>query len=561
MLTVEEARRLVLQNCRPKSAVPAAASYSVGLILAEDVASDIDSPPFDKAMVDGYALRSADLVDGLGELEVIEEIIAGATSQQSGAPGQCWRIMTGAPIPADADAVVMHEHTQFVEHEARPERGEFTLDTFRQMLMQTRRLGPMGKVLGMIPGMSALKDAMGSADVDEEMNHLFGIIDAMTPDERRNPINLIDPIRLERIATGAGVRPKDVTDLVRQFDGMTRLMKEMAAMGIRERMKRMQELQRKPGETPTETSRDVRLVFGRLGRVRIEEPRFRTGQNIMWQGTSLRCGDTVLSAGREIRPVEIGLLAEVGRTDVSVIERPTVAILSTGNELVPPDHVPTAGQIRNSNGPMLTAAIRAAGARSIELGIARDEPAALRAALAEGLKSDVLVISGGVSAGALDLVPGLLKELGVVEVFHKIRLKPGKPLWFGVRDASSLAPRPSSLAPTLVFGLPGNPVSSLVCFELFVRPALARLSGREVTEELATTPARLTADFVHRGDRPTFHPAILSTGREAPTITPLLWSGSADLRGLSAANALAIFPSGDHEYTAGDTIESLPLRP
>jgi molybdopterin molybdotransferase len=428
MLTVEQARRIVVQICQPKSPVRRAAADCLGLILAEEVASDIDSPPFDKAMVDGYALRSSDLIEGHGELEVIEEIIAGATSQRSGAPGQCWRIMTGAPIPADADAVVMHEHTQFIE---------------------------------------------------------FG-----------------------------------------------------ATIG-----------------------RDAGPAFGRLGRVRIEEDRVRVRQNIMRQGTSLRRGDVVLSAGREIRPVEIGLLAEVGRTELSVIEPPTVAILSTGNELVPPDHVPTAGQIRNSNGPMLAAALRAAGARPIELGIVRDEPAALRDALVKGLRSDVLIVSGGVSAGALDFIPGLLKELGVAEVFHKIRLKPGKPLWFGIRSASSLAPSPSPLAPTLVFGLPGNPVSSLVCFELFVRPALARLSGRPVPEEVATTPAQLTSDFVHRGDRPTFHPAILSAGREGPTITPLPWSGSADLRGLSAANALAIFPPGDREYAAGESIESLPLRP
>jgi molybdopterin molybdotransferase len=210
---------------------------------------------------------------------------------------------------------------------------------------------------------------------------------------------------------------------------------------------------------------------------------------------------------------------------------------------------------------MLTAAIRAAGGRPIELGTSRNEPAALRDSLAKGLRSDVLIVSGGVSAGALDLVPGLLKELGVVEVFHKISLKPGKPIWFGVRSSSSLAPRPSPLAPTLVFGLPGNPVSSLVCFELFVRPAIDRLSGRHVPEELQTIAARLSADFVHRGDRPTFHPAILSNGRDGSTVTPLPWSGAADLRGLCAANALAIFPAGDREYIAGEPIESLPLRP
>jgi molybdopterin molybdotransferase len=429
MLTVDEARHLVFQHSRPKPPLRLPAADCLGLILAEDVASDIDSPPFDKAMVDGYAVRSADLVDGRGELEVIEEIIAGATAQRGGAAGQCWRIMTGAPIPAGADSVVMHEHTQFIGLESASER----------------------------------------------------------------------------------------------------------------------------------TGGDAASAFGRLGRVRIEEQRFRTGQNIMRRGTSLRRGDIVLSPGREIQPVEIGLLAEVGRTEVSVIGRPTVAILSTGNELVPPDRIPSAGQIRNSNGPMLAAATRAAGAAPIELGISRDEPTALRGRLAEGLRGDVLIISGGVSAGALDLVPGLLKELGVLEVFHKIRLKPGKPLWFGVRPASSLAPSPSSLSPTLVFGLPGNPVSSLVCFELFVRPALAQLAGKQVPEELVTVPARLTSDFVHRGDRPTFHPAKYCRDRESPTIAPLPWAGAADLRGLSAANALAIFAAGDREYAAGETIETLPL--
>jgi molybdopterin molybdotransferase len=379
------------------------------------------------------------LTGGHGQLEVIEEIIAGATAQKTGEPGQCWRIMTGAPIPAGADAVVMHERTTFIE-----------------------------------------SDVASGRHAD----------------------------------AGAG--------------------------------------------------------FGRLGRVQIAEHKFRVGQNIMRRGAAMRRGDALLSPGHTMRPIEIGLLAEVGRTEITVIDRPSAAILSTGNELVPPDRLPAAGQIRNSNGPMLAAAIRAAGATPVELGISRDEPAALRNALGEGLRSDVLIISGGVSAGALDLVPGLLQELGVVEVFHKINLRPGKPLWFGsharpTSSASSLGPRPSPLAPSLVFGLPGNPVSSLVCFELFVRAALAQLAGRTVSEALATTRARLSTGFVQHGDRPTFHPAVVSSQRAAltsdPTIVPLRWSGSADLRALASANALAIFPPGDREFTAGEEVEILPLFP
>jgi molybdopterin molybdotransferase len=407
----------------------------LGLVLAEEIRSDIDSPPFDKAMVDGYAIRAADLNDGRGELEVIEEIMAGATAEKTAVAGQCWRIMTGAPIPAAADAVVMHERTAFLGTNASPSE---------------REQGP---------------------------------------------------------------------------------------------------------------------AFGKLGRVLIEETKFRPGQNILRATASMRHGETVLLPGHEIRPTEVGLLAEVGRTEIAVIARPSVAVLSTGNELVQPQQAPIGGQIRNSNGPMLTAAIRAAGATPVELGISRDDPAELRDKFSQGLQSDVLVISGGVSAGALDLVPSLLKELGVEEVFHHVHLKPGKPLWFGVRRESR-TPSPQSRsaeltaeapAPCLVFGLPGNPVSSLVCFELFVRPALGRLAGKEVAEKLATIHARLAADFVHRGDRPTFFPSIRAPSDDGPTVTPLAWSGSADLRTLVSANALALFGPGDREYRSGETIDVLSL--
>ena len=151
----------------------------------------------------------------------------------------------------------------------------------------------------------------------------------------------------------------------------------------------------------------------------------------------------------------------------------------------------------------------------------------------------MLVLSGGVSAGVLDLVPATLQACGVEEVFHKIQLKPGKPLWFGVRRAT-----PS----TLVFGLPGNPVSSLVCFELFVRPALDALAGREVVPP--ELKAALAHPWQHRGGRPTYFPASLAEGR----VTLLPWKGSADQRTLSEANCLCLLPAEPREFQAEDEV-------
>ncbi len=171
-----------------------------------------------------------------------------------------------------------------------------------------------------------------------------------------------------------------------------------------------------------------------------------------------------------------------------------------------------------------------------------------------GLEADVLVLSGGVSAGILDLVPGVLAELGVQQVFHKVRLKPGKPLWFGVLPGTPQRPQG-----TLVFGLPGNPVSSLVCFELFVRPAIERLSGREADARLRT--ARLGAPFQHRGDRPTYHPAQFSIAHDEPNVTPLRWHGSADQRTLASADCLICFPAGDRDYAMGERVGVMMLAP
>jgi molybdopterin molybdotransferase len=199
---------------------------------------------------------------------------------------------------------------------------------------------------------------------------------------------------------------------------------------------------------------------------------------------------------------------------------------------------------------MLVAAARAAGAEAVDLGIAPDERDVLRAAIARGLQRDVLLVCGGVSAGVLDLVPGVLAELGVEQVFHKVSLKPGKPLWFGVHKRAG--------GDALVFGLPGNPVSSLVCFELFVRPAIGQLGGCG-DNALVELTAELTSPFAHRSDRPTYHPARLASVDGRTAIEPLRWRGSGDLRTLVEANALACFPAGKREFRAGEEIRVLRL--
>jgi molybdopterin molybdotransferase len=208
---------------------------------------------------------------------------------------------------------------------------------------------------------------------------------------------------------------------------------------------------------------------------------------------------------------------------------------------------------------LLAAAIRA-GATAVDLGVGRDDPAALAAFITRGLEADVLVLSGGVSAGVLDLAPKTLASLGVREVFHKVSLKPGKPLWFGILPAGAggKAASGGQAVDKLVFGLPGNPVSSLVCFELFVRPALDVLSGRPAQPRAARL-ARLALPFEHRGNRPTYHPACWATADGELEVRTLRWQGSGDLRTLAAANCLACFAPGDRSYQVGDAVAILEL--
>jgi molybdopterin molybdotransferase len=273
----------------------------------------------------------------------------------------------------------------------------------------------------------------------------------------------------------------------------------------------------------------------------------RVGQNVLHQGQEMRRGERVLNPGMVVRPQELGLLAAVGRTSVLAYPRPQVAILVTGDELVTAEQTPGPGQIRNSNGPLLAAQVQRAGGIPRVLSIARDQPESLKDAIQDGLTDPILVLSGGVSAGKLDLVPGVLQEMGVRAHFHKVAMKPGKPVFFGTREAK------------LVFGLPGNPVSALVCFELFVRPAIRRLAGHADPGPFFV-PAILAKDFLQTSDRPTYHPAQLHVSESGWTVEPVPWHGSPDLRSLGRANAFALFPAGNQLYPVGQTVSVLEVE-
>lgn len=268
----------------------------------------------------------------------------------------------------------------------------------------------------------------------------------------------------------------------------------------------------------------------------------RTGQWIYRRGAEMRAGEVVLPAGSLVAPAGVGVMASVGRTHVDVIGDPSVAIIATGDELVGVGEAPGPGQIRNSNGPMLTALSGRAGAHGIDYRIARDTRESLRDSIGAALDfASVVLIAGGVSAGKFDLVPGVLEELGVTAHFHKVRMKPGKPLLFGTRGD------------TLVFGLPGNPVSALVCFELFVRPALRKLAGHaDPGPRTATLP--LAAPVAEVNDRPTYRPAVLEPAAVGWAVRPLEGGSAPDLRGMAPADALLVLPAGDARYDTGTPV-------
>jgi molybdopterin molybdotransferase len=282
------------------------------------------------------------------------------------------------------------------------------------------------------------------------------------------------------------------------------------------------------------------LAGGRVHILRSDLPQ----RNICARGEDVRKGETVLEVGRVLRPPEIGLLASVGRERVRIVRRPTVAVLATGDELVSVSTVPGPGQIRDANSWSLLACCRRAGVGAESLGVARDTLDHLGDRIARGLERDVLLVSGGVSVGEWDLVPKVLRDLGVTIHFATVRMKPGKPTLFATHGRG------------LVFGLPGNPVSTIVGFHLFVLPALRRMMGW-VDPAPPTVTATLAGDAEVRGDRTAFVPAALRREGKTWVAKAVETRGSADLVGFSRADALVVLEPGTHP--AGTRVEAYPL--
>jgi len=270
-----------------------------------------------------------------------------------------------------------------------------------------------------------------------------------------------------------------------------------------------------------------------------------TESHLMRQGGAAREGSQLLAVGTQLQPQQIAALAEFGEASVDVYRRPTVAVLATGDELIPFDQPLRPGAIRNSNEPMLMAQASTCNACPVSLGFARDTVDDLSVRIQQGLQHDVLLLSGGVSAGTLDLVPQQLAAAGVVQIFHGVDMKPGKPLWFGTRLHESRT--------TLVFGLPGNPVSSLVCFELFVRPALRKISGI-CTQGDSVLAARLSQPFTAKGSRPIYQPAVISIQGGQFVVRPVVWNGSSDLKATVEANGMTLLSSDHGPYSVGETV-------
>ena len=397
MISIDEALKLIEQNSQRLDPVAKPLAHALHQVLADDIASDIDSPPHDKALMDGYAVRAADVIAPSVELAIIESITAGEVPTRPIVAGTATRIMTGSPLPDGADAVVVIENTT-----------------------------TKGNVV--------------------------------------------------TVTCDSDARPE---------------------------------------------------------------------QNLLRRGTCIQKNHTVVRAGERLNAGKIGLLAEVGADPLSIYPAPRVSILVTGNELVAAHKALTPGKIRNSNGPMLAGLAAQDHAQVEVLGIGRDDPDELRRLTEQGLEADVLILSGGVSAGDLDLVPSTLQSCGVSEVFHKVRVKPGKPVWFGVRDR------------TLVFGLPGNPVSSFVCYLLFARAGILALQG--LANDHHTQSARITHTFQNPGNRPVYYPAARESSASAEMgVTLLPWKGSADLCTLAQADCLAQLPPSSN-FEVGDSIEIMRL--
>lgn len=398
MLPVEKALEIVLDHTPTLPAEELALTEALGRVLAEDVRSDVDMPPFDRSAMDGYALRAQDASHAPVTLTVVGQIRAGQYPERPLEPGTAVQVMTGAPVPPGASAVQPVEKTR-------------ALDGGRR-------------------------------------------------------VEILSPVE--------------------------------------------------------------------------------AGAHVARRASEVKAGEQVLARGVTIDPATIAVLASVGKGRVRVGRRPVVSVLVTGDELVDVWDVPSGGRIRNSNGYAVEAQARWAGAEVRSLGMVPDDPERIAAALREGLASDVLVISGGVSEGVFDLVEEVLVRFDVKILFDKVAIKPGAPLVFGRRGG------------TLVFGLPGNPVSAQVTFDVFVRAALLRMQGATALSRPSLEVELLDA-LRNRSGREAYLPARVRFETGRLVARPVRSQGSADVVAHARANALVILEATRTQAEAGERVPALLL--
>ena len=268
------------------------------------------------------------------------------------------------------------------------------------------------------------------------------------------------------------------------------------------------------------------------------------GQNIVPRGTEASAAQTILTPGMRLGYAELALAAQAGAVQLECARRPRVAILSTGDEVVLIDETPGPFQIRNSNSVSLAAQVRIAGGEPVVLGNAADRIDDLGEKIERGMKEDAMVLSGGVSMGKYDLVESALKAMGAEFFFDAVAIRPGKPAVFGVCQGKP------------VFGLPGNPVSTMVTFELFVAPAIDLLSGAEA-RALPLVEARLAEAMKEKAGLTHFLPARVEWRGTLPEVRTLKWQGSGDITALAKANCFLVVPADREKIEAGESVSVL----
>ena len=278
-----------------------------------------------------------------------------------------------------------------------------------------------------------------------------------------------------------------------------------------------------------------------------ERRRLRAGENVEPRGSEARRGERVLPAGTWMEAAEIAVAATCGRARLKVAARPRVGILATGDELVEVDEAPGERQIRNSNSYALAALVEGAGGEAMRLGIARDEREGLRRKIAEGLGCNLLVLSGGVSAGKYDLVEEILGEFGAEFLFTGVKMQPGRPVVFGRATQEGVA--------RYFFGLPGNPVSTQVTFHCFVEPFIGAMCGGGWSGP-RFAQATLGEDVAARAGLTRILPARMESGVERSEVRLVGWQGSGDLAANARANCYAVLPD-ERDLRAGDVITVL----